>query len=235
MALRLEELAKTIDQLLLDPSTTVAEVDSACEDARASHLAAVCVAPYAVERAAEALRGCDVKVSTVIGHPYGMDVAKTKIVAAESAIAQGADELDVVLNVGALRSGDLRGVRDELVAMSRAVRVRSVNGGRGLVLLSVAVECDGLDARAKHIACKLAEDAGADFVSIMSGYGARPVLPDEVELVRELLPETIGVKATCPVDGASEAESLIAAGAARIGTEHALAILKSFGKAQRAS
>ncbi len=113
MALRLEELAKTIDHTLLGATATLQDVEALCDEARTHHFAAVCVLPFAVPAAVEALRGCDVKVATVISYPLGADATRAKIVAAESSIAAGADELGVVLNVPALLSGDFRLVRDE--------------------------------------------------------------------------------------------------------------------------
>lgn len=235
MALRLEELAKTIDHLLLDPSATVDDVERACEDGRARHVASVCVPPFCVRRAAQLLRGCDVKVCTVVGHPYGTDVARTKVSAAEQAIANGADDLDVVVNVAALRSGALRLVRDELVALVNAVRMKSVNAGKGLVLVKVAVECGPLDEQQKRLTCRFAEDAGADFVAAMSGFGTEAPSPDDVELFRESLSDGVAVKAAGAIATADDAETMIAAGAARLGTEHADAILSGFGGVRRAS
>lgn len=235
MALRLEELAKTIDHAVLDPAATFADVDRVCGEARSRHLAAACVLPFAVERAAEALRACDVKVATVISYPYGADAMRTKVTAAEVAIGQGADELDLVLNVGALRSGDLRGVRDELVAVVRSVRVKSVNSGRGIVLVKAVVECALLDGKLRKLACKLVEDAGADFVVVTTGFGRDLPSLYDVELIRDSLPESIGVKAAGNIETLADAEALIAAGAGRLGTPHALAILGSFGKVGQAS
>src|SRR5919109_430957 len=135
MALRLDGLAKTIDHSLLEPTATASDVDRLCAEAREHHFASVCVLPYFVPQAAAMLRGCDVKVCTVVSFPFGADSPKAKIAAAEHCVAAGADELDVVVNVPALRSGDFRLVRDELGALVRAVRVRSVNMGKGIVLL----------------------------------------------------------------------------------------------------
>lgn len=235
MALRLEELAKTVDQVLLDPSATVADVERACEDGRARHVAAVCVPPFCVQRASRLLRGCDVKVGTVVGHPFGTDVTRAKVCAAEHAIAHGADELDVALNVAALRSGELGLVRDELVAFVRAVRMKGVNAGRGLVLVKVSVECGLLDEKQKRLVCRLVEDAGADFVSAMSGFGEAAPSPDDVELFRESVSDGVGVKAMGVIATCDDAETMIAAGASRLGTEHVDAILAGFSGVRKAS
>jgi deoxyribose-phosphate aldolase len=232
MALRLEELAKTIDHSLLDPMATLADVEHRCEEARVHHFASVCVLPFCVPKAAEALRGCDVKVCTVVSYPYGVDATKAKISAAEGCIQAGADELDVVMNVAALRSGDFRYVRDELGALVRAVRVRSVNMGKGIVLLKAIFECGALDDKLKRLACKIVEDAGADFVETSTGNGGFRETIYDVELLRDALPETIGVKASGAIETAEDAEAVIAAGAGRIGTSYAVQIVNGFAKAK---
>jgi deoxyribose-phosphate aldolase len=235
MALRLEELAKTIDHSLLDPTATFQDVDRVCEEARTHHFAAVCVLPSCVPLAAEALRGCDVKVCTVVSYPYGADITKAKVAAAEACITAGADELDIVLNAGALLSGDFRYVRDELAALVRAVRVKSVNVGKGIVLLKVLLHSDQLDDKLKKLACKIVEDAGADFVETSAGHGDGVATVRDVELLRDTLPEAIGVKASGGIDTAESAEAIIAAGAGRIGTSHAVAIMSGFGRVRHAS
>jgi deoxyribose-phosphate aldolase len=235
MALRLEELAKTIDYTLLDPTATLADVGRICEEARARHVAAVCVLPYSVSAAVESLRGCDVKVATVVSFPCGADCVRAKIVSAEQSIASGADELGVVLNLSALLSGDLRQVRDELAAFVRAVRVKSVNAGKGLVLVKVIAECAILDDKLKRLVCRLAEDAGADFVETSTGYGSSDATLHDVELLRDCLPESVGVKATGPIESAADVEALIGAGAGRIGTPHAVAVVDGFADVRRAS
>jgi deoxyribose-phosphate aldolase len=235
MALRLEELAKTIDHSLLDPAARFRDVERLCEEARAHHFASVCVLPYCVPLAAEALRGCDVKVCTVVSYPFGADTTKAKVAAAEACIAGGADELDVVLNVGALLSGDFHYVRDELAALVRAVRVKSVNMGKGIVLLKVMLESSHLDDKLKKLTCKIVEDAGADFVETSTGYGEGVATIHDVELLRDALPESIGVKASGGVDTAEAAEAMISAGAGRIGTAHAVAIMSGFTRLRQAS
>jgi deoxyribose-phosphate aldolase len=233
MALRLEELAKTIDHSLLDPVATLRDVQELCEQARVHHFASVCVLPFCVPRAAEELRGCDVKVCTVVSYPYGADATKAKVAAAEQCVAAGADELDVVLNVAALLSGEARYVRDELAALVRAVRVKSVNMGKGIVLLKVILECGHLEDKLKKLACKIVEDAGADFVETSTGSTDATTTLYDVELLRDALPEAIGVKAVGGIDSAEAAEAVIAAGAGRIGTANAVAIVSDFAKLRR--
>lgn len=235
MALRLEELAKTIDHTLLGATATLQDVEALCDEARTHHFAAVCVLPFAVPAAVEALRGCDVKVATVISYPLGADSTRAKIVAAESSIAAGAHELGIVLNVPALLSGDFRLVRDELVALVRAVRVTSVNGGKGIVLTKAIVECPVLDDKLKRLICRIAEDAGADFVEAATGFDGSGAALRDVELLRDCLPESVGVKASGDVRTAEEAEAIVGAGAGRIGTPAGVEVMRDFPEVRRAS
>lgn len=235
MALRLEELAKTIDHTLLGPTATLQDVERLCTEASEHHFASVCVHPYAVPCAVELLRGCDVKVGTVVSYPLGTDSTRAKIAAAESAIAAGADELGIVLNVPALLSGDLRFVRDELVALVRAVRVKSVNAGKGLVLLKTIVETPALDDKLTRLACKIAEDAGADFVETSTGFAGSTATIRDVELLRESLGESVGVKATGAFATVEEAELMVSAGAGRIGTPFAVDVIRGFSAPRKAS
>ncbi len=157
--MRVEELAKTIDSTMLEATSTTGAVESLCRDAISYHFASVCVLPYCVPVARQLLQGYDVKVGTVVSYPLGADSQRTKIVGAEQAVALGADEIDVIMNVPAMLSGDFRYVRDELRSVVRAVRMTSVNTGRGLVLFKANVEAYYLDDKLKRLACKIVEDS----------------------------------------------------------------------------
>lgn len=235
MALRLEELAKTIDHTLLDATSTLTDVARLCAEARSHHVAAVCVLPYHVPAAVEALRACDVKVATVVSYPSGAEPVRAKVASAEQSIAAGADELAVVVNLPALLSGDFRQVRDDLVALVRAVRVKSVNAGKGIVLIKVIAECAALDDKLKCLVCRIAEDAGADFVETSTGWGRGGATLHDVELLRDCLPESVGVKATGGIDTTAEAEAMVGAGASRIGTARTVEIIDGFPGVRRAS
>ncbi len=226
--MRVEELAKTIDSTMLEPTATVADLERLCRDAAEHHFASVCVFPYFVPGAKKLLRGHDVKVGTVVSFPYGADTQRAKIQSAENAVAVGADELDVVMNIPAMLSGDFRYVRDELSSLVRAVRMKSVNAGRGLVLVKVIVEACYFDDKMKRLVCKIVEDSGADFIKTSTGKGPGGATAKDVELFRDLLSENVGVKAAGRIRSADDAEVMINAGAARIGTSHAVEIIKSF-------
>lgn len=228
--MRVEELAKTIDSTLLEPTATEQDVERLCKDAIEHHFASVSIFPYFVPLAKQLLRGHDVKVGTVVSYPYGADGRRAKIAAAEAAVAAGADELDVVMNIPAMLSGDFRYVRDELASLTRAVRMKSVNIGRGIVQVKVIVEAYYLDEKLKRLVAKIVEDSGADFLKTSSGKTLGGATAKDVELFRDLLSENVGVKAAGGIRTAEDAELMINAGAARIGTSSAVAIIKGFSE-----
>jgi deoxyribose-phosphate aldolase len=225
MALRLEELSKTIDQTLLDPEATAEDVDDVCRRARELHVASVCVLPAHVPAAAEDLRGSDVKVCAVVGLPSGRAHVRTKIDEAQRAIGGGARELEFVVNVSALRRGDAPLVRDELVSFARAVRMNSANGGRGAVLLKAVLGTPHLDDKLKKLAAKIVELAELDFAQTSAGYGDGAATVHDVELLRECLPESVGVKACGAIETLADVEAMVNAGAGRIGSAAAVEIL----------
>lgn len=228
MALRIEELAKTMDHTLLRPDATRAEIERLCEEARKYHFASVCVFPCYVPLAASLLKGQDVKVCTVISFPFGADTTITKVRAAENAVGAGADEVEFVMNIGAMLSGNFRLVRDEIAAVVRSVRMKSVNVGKGLVLVKVIMETGYFDKKLKRLACRMIEDGGADFVKTSTGYGPTGAMVPDVELLRDELSENLGVKAAGGILTAEDAETMINAGAARLGTSHAVDIMNEF-------
>lgn len=224
MARRLAELAKTIDHTLLDPGASEAATERFCDEAREHHFASVCVLPNAVGLAAERLRGCDVKVTGVVGFPFGEDTPRAKLADAERCVADGSHELEVVLNVRAMLEGDFRLVRDELAAVVHALGMRSVNTGRGQTLVKVVLECERLGSKRVQLACAIVEGVGADFVSTSAGNASEIATLSAVELLREHLTERIGVKASGTVATAVDVDELIAAGAGRIGTPFAVEV-----------
>jgi deoxyribose-phosphate aldolase len=224
MALRLEDLAKTLDHAVLDPEATAADVERVCAEARSHHLASVCVLPEFVNAAAQHLRGCDVRVCAVIGGPLGNEPAKVKIALAERCAADGAGEIEVVINVGAMLGGEFLTVRNELAALVHAVRMKSVNSGKGQVLVKVALETSHLDEKRIRLAGRIVAAAGADFATNSAGRdGAAPVA--DVELLRECLPDAVAVKASGRIETLADVQTMVDAGAARVGTSQAAAIM----------
>lgn len=230
MALRIEELAKTIDHTHLSPNATRAEIERTCDEATKHHFASVCIFPFYVPLASTLLKTQDVKVCTVVSFPFGADTSVTKVRAAENAVESGADEVEFVINIGAMLSGNFRLVRDEIASVVRAVRMKSVNVGKGLVLVKVILETCYLDKKLKRLACKMIEDGGADFVKTSTGFGPEGATVEDVELLRDELSENLGVKASGGIQTAADAEAMINAGAARLGTSHAVDIISAFAE-----
>lgn len=226
MAVRLEELSKTIDQTLPDPDPEPDELATLCRRARELHVASVCVPPACVPAAAGELRGSDVKVCALIGFPSGRARTQVKIAEARQAMADGAGELELVLNTAALRAGDARLVLDELVALTRMVRLGSANGGRGVVLLKAVIGTAALDDPLKKLAAKIVELGEVDFAQTGTGYGGHAATIHDVELLRECLPENVGVKACGGIETLDDVVAMIDAGAGRIGSAVALDILE---------
>ena len=227
-----EELAKTIDHTLLQPDASRRDIERLCEQAAEYDFAAVCVLPHWVRLCGRLLSDSDVKVCTVVGFPFGADGMRSKVVAAEEAVAHGADEIDVVMCLPAMLSGDFTYVRDELTGVVRAVRMAGVNNGRGLVLVKVIVETCYLSNKLKQMACRIVEDTGADFVKTSTGLGPEGATVHDVELLRDALSERVAIKASGGVRTYGDVLRLINAGAARIGTSAGEQIMREFFTAQ---
>ena len=222
--MRAEDLTKTLDLMVLASSTTVADIERACSDARDHHFAALCTLPEYVPLVAELLRGCDVKTCAVIDYPSGSGTTAARTRAADRAVAEGADELDVVMNYTGMLTGDFRGVRDDLLRVVRAVRGRAANDARGDVLVKVIIEAPLMDDKLKRLACKIVDDVGADFAKTCTGSGTHATVHD-VELMRDALPEGVGVKAAGGVRTLEAVQAMIGAGAARVGTSSAVLVM----------
>ncbi len=217
-----EELAKTIDHSLLKPELTGQEVIAGCELASRYHVASVCVKPCHVRLAARQLAGSDVAVGTVIGFPHGSSTTFAKVAEAKDAIANGATELDMVLNIGELRSGNTDTVCDDIKAVVEAA------GGRALV--KVILENAYLTDEQKVTACKLAETAGADFVKTSTGYAPTGATVEDVRLMRRSVSSWVQIKAAHGVRTLDAALEMIDAGVTRIGATATATILDEFKK-----
>lgn len=223
-----EELAKTIDHTLLRPDATTADIERLCAEAVHFHFASVCILPYWVPVASRALKGSDVQVCCVISFPHGADSTRAKVAAVEEAVAQGAGEVDIVMNIPAMLSGEVMFVRDELRRVVHAARMNAVNSGKGNVIVKVIIEAGFLSYKFKKLACKVVETAGADFVKTSTGLGPSGATVRDVELLRDSLSEHVGVKAAGGIRTLEDVLVLINAGAARIGTSSAVEIMREF-------
>jgi deoxyribose-phosphate aldolase len=227
MAPRPGELAKAVESVLLRPVATVQDLDAACDEALAGHVAALCVLPVHVAQAATRLAGSDVKVVALISFPFGADVAEVKAAAAERALMDGADDLEVMMGLHRFLSGGVNETRDELVAIVRAVRLRTLSNGRRPAQVRAVVETSHLDDRRIRLAARVVHAAGVDMVVTSSGLGPRSTTVLDVELLREELGGAIAIKAAGGIRTHGEALELIAAGANRVGATQIAPLLET--------
>jgi deoxyribose-phosphate aldolase len=212
-------LAGMIDHTLLKPDATPDQIAQLCFEARKHGFASVCINPAWVKLCAQLLQGSPVKVCTVIGFPLGASAPEVKAFEARNAIEQGATEIDMVINVGALKARDL-----ELVA--RDIRgVVAASHERGAIV-KVIIEAVLLTDEEKTIACLLSKEAGADFVKTSTGFASGGATVHDVELMRRVVGPEMGVKAAGGVRTFADAESMIKAGATRIGASAGVKILQ---------
>ncbi|AEH47172.1 deoxyribose-phosphate aldolase [Parageobacillus thermoglucosidasius] len=210
-------IAKMIDHTLLKADTTKAQIVKLCEEAKQYGFASVCVNPTWVATAAELLKGTDVKVCTVIGFPLGANTPETKAFETKNAIENGATEVDMVINIGALKDGN-----DDLVERDiRAV----VEAAKGKALVKVIIETCLLTEEEKVRACQLAVKAGADYVKTSTGFSTGGATTEDVALMRKTVGPNIGVKASGGVRDIKSAMAMVEAGATRIGTSSGAAIV----------
>ncbi len=202
--------ASLIDHTLLKPEATESDIRKLCEEAAKFGFASVCVNPAWVKQAAGFLKGTGVPVCTVIGFPLGATLPDVKAFEARRSIFNGAREVDMVINVGALKSGDDCGVEDDIRAVAQAAHE---NG----VLLKVIIETALLTDEEKVRACLASKNAGADFVKTSTGFAKGGATVDDVALMRRTVGSALGVKASGGVKGIDDARAMFEAGATRIG------------------
>ena len=212
------DLAKYIDHTLLKPDATAEEIDRMCEEALEYGFASVCINPTWVRRTAEKLRGSDVKTCTVIGFPLGANTSEIKAMEARRALRDGAREVDMVINIGALKSGMHDVVRKDI---EKVVDAAHEGGAIAKVILETALLTD----EEKVIASALAKAAKADFVKTSTGFGGGGATVYDVALMRETVGPDMGVKASGGVRTLEDAEDMIAAGATRIGASAGVQIV----------
>lgn len=221
-----QQLAKVIDHSLLRPELTAADVVAGCELAARYHVASVCVKPCDVRLAADQLRDSDVLVTTVIGFPHGSSVTSTKVAEANTALDDGAVELDMVLNIGRLRAGESDYVREDIRAVVEAAHAR---GAKVKVILENAYLTD----EEKVLGCQLAEQAGADWVKTSTGFAPGGATLDDLRLMRRTVSPHVQVKAAGGVRSLPALLDVIDTGATRCGATATAKILDDFEAAQK--
>ena len=215
-----QQLAKTIDHSLLRPELTEADVIAGCELAAQYDVASVCVKPCHVKLSQQALEGTEVAVGTVVGFPHGSNTTETKVTEAQQAIADGAAELDMVLNIGELRSGNTDYVRSDIQAV--------VDTAQGRVIVKVILENAYLTDDEKILACQLCEQAGADFVKTSTGFAPGGATIPDLKLMRATVGPQVQVKAAGGVRTLDGLLEVIDVGVTRAGATATAVILDEF-------
>lgn len=210
------KLAAMIDHTLLKPEATLDQIDRLCAEAKEYGFASACINPFWVARAAEQLEGTGVKVCTVIGFPLGATTSDTKAHETKEAIKNGAGEIDMVMNIGALKSGDIDQVRNDIAAV-----VEAAEG----VPVKVILETGLLNEDEIRIACNKAKAAGASWVKTSTGFGPGGATVEAVRLMADTVGPELGVKASGGIRDRRTAEQMIEAGATRLGASSSVAIV----------
>jgi deoxyribose-phosphate aldolase len=214
-----QSIASLIDHTLLKPEATESDIVQLCREAREYNFKTVCVNPCWVDVARRKLSDSSVLVCTVIGFPLGANLTETKLSEARLALEQGAAELDMVQNAGALRSGDSAFVQAEIAALARVAHA-------GGAILKVILETSVLSEEEKVAACGLAVEAGADFVKTSTGFSAAGATESDVRLMRATVGPSMGVKASGGVRTFDALRRMVEAGATRIGTSSGVQIIR---------
>ena len=219
-----EDLAKMIDHTNLKPYATRKDIKKLCSEAKQYNFGAICISPAWIRYTKKLLKGTEVKIATVIGFPLGFTSTKAKVEETKKTIEDGADELDMVINIGALKEGNYDLVKKDI----REV----VNASNGKVV-KVIIETGYLTYEEKITACKLAKDAKAGFVKTATGFGPMGATPVDVWIMKKTVGKNMGVKAAGGVSSYEAAIRVIAAGANRIGTSSGVKIMKTYDEVER--
>jgi deoxyribose-phosphate aldolase len=213
------DIASFIDHTLLKPDASEAEILKVCSEAAEYHFKSVCVNPVWVKTVTTALRGSGVLTCSVVGFPLGATPTDVKAFEARGAVLDGADEVDMVINIAAARANDKGALVDDIRAVAEAV-----HGGDAI--LKVIIETALLSDPQKVLACEAAVEAGADFVKTSTGFNGGGATVADVSLMRRTVGPKVGVKASGGVRSLADAQAMIAAGATRIGASSGIAIVK---------
>ena len=212
-------IASYIDHTLLKQNATAQQIDKLCAEAAEYHFASVCVNPWFVPRCVKNLKGSGVKVCTVVGFPLGATTTETKVFEALQAVRSGAEEIDMVMNVCAMKSGNTKAIEQEIQALAATVE--------GSAILKVIIETCLLTDEEKVLACQIAKRAGADFVKTSTGFSTGGATVEDIALMRRTVGSEMGVKASGGIRDYAAAKAMIAAGASRIGASAGVAIVQA--------
>ncbi len=215
-----KEIVKYIDHTLLKPDATIFDIKKLCDEAIKYNFFAVCIAPSFINLAREFINEYDIKIATVVGFPLGNTSTKTKIFEAKEAVKNGANEIDMVINIGFLKSKNYKYVFDEISAVKNEI---------GDIILKIIIETSLLSLDEIIIASTIVKSAGADFVKTSTGFSQGGATKEDVELIRRVVGENFGIKASGGIRTFEQAVDLIKAGANRIGTSSSVKIVEPDG------
>jgi deoxyribose-phosphate aldolase len=218
-----EGFSRYFDHTLLKADATPEQIVTLCNEARQYGFAAVCVNPVNVNQCARLLQGSGVEVCTVVGFPLGATTTAVKVFEAQQTIRDGASEVDMVMNVGALKAADYKLVQGDIAAVAVACHDRDA-------VLKVIIEAALLTDEEKEVACQLAMAAGADYVKTSTGFGPGGATVEDVVLMRRVVGPTLGVKAAGGIRTYADAQAMVEAGANRIGASAGVAIVQELEK-----
>ena len=223
-----EQFAKLMDSTLLRPSATRDEILRFCDEAARYHVANVIVFPFWLPLARRAMQDSDVKIGTVIGFPFGASGRSVKVFEARTAITNGAKELDIVINIGALKSGDTNIVESEIHELVDTSRMTGMTQDAKRTVLKFIIEAHYLTDDEKKLVCEIIRDAGADFVKTSTGTAPGGATVEDIRLIRNIVGSDMGVKAAGGIRTTEQAMEMLDAGASRIGTSSAAAIIDGY-------
>lgn len=214
----MNNISTMIDHTLLKAEATKESVANLCEEAKKYNFATVCINPSYIELSKELLKDSNVKIATVIGFPLGANTKEVKAFETSDAIKKGAEEVDMVINIGALKNKDYNTVKEDIEAV--------INAAAGKALVKVIIETALLTKEEKIKACELSLEAGADFVKTSTGFSADGANIEDVKLMKSVVGNKLGIKASGGIRDFRKAKEMIEAGATRLGTSSGIQILK---------
>lgn len=211
-------LSKMIDHTLLKAEASNDEIEILCNEAIKYDFKAVCVNPYYVSKCKEILSKSDIKIATVIGFPLGNNKKEIKAFEAKSAVKDGADEVDMVINIAALKNKDYKTVKEDILAVVESVKRET--------LVKVIIETCYLTKEEKIKACEIAKEAGADFVKTSTGFGTDGAKVEDIQLMKKIIGPNMAIKASGGIRDYKKAKEMIDAGATRIGASAGIKIVE---------
>ena len=214
----MKSIPSMIDHTLLKPEATREMIKVLCEEALEYKFGAICVNPYHVKYCKEILKDSEVKIATVVGFPLGANTKEVKALETLDAIKNGADEIDMVINIGAMKDKDFNLVKDDIVAVVEAAKSKAI--------VKVIIETCLLNEEEKRKACELSIEAGADFVKTWTGFSTGGATLEDVKLMKSVVGDKLQIKASGGVKDLKTAKEMIEAGATRLGTSSGVKIIK---------